>query len=38
VYTVEKCKRMLEFEEKRTRLYEFEEKEISRQSFRGDCE
>ncbi len=36
--TLEKCKRMREFEEKRERLRKFEEIEISRQSGRGDCE
>jgi hypothetical protein len=47
-FTVEKCKRLREFEEIRKRLHEFEELHtrlrefekirISRQSCRGDCE
>jgi hypothetical protein len=36
--TLEKCKRMREFEAKRERLRKFEEIEISRQSCKGDCE
>ncbi len=37
-FTVEKCKRLHEFEEIRKMLREFEEIEVSRQSCRGYCD